>query len=329
MLPRVTFALFAYNQEKYIREAVEGALAQNYDNLEIILSDDCSTDGTFEIIQEMSANYDGAGSVILNRNARNLGLAGHIATVMKMVSTDFVVLAAGDDISLPIRTRDLVSIWLSSGRKAKSIHSMALDIDAFGRKLPSCRSGSSNLEINNIDIQVDRNVWVLGATQAIDMDVIRCFPQLCPKVVNEDVVLPFRAISLGYVHYASKVLIEYRRGVGLSDEASRVRDDSSESLEIRSRPYYCFVQKCSDSRFMKLTEAQYKTLKQRRAEALFPVALRRKRIWSQRKTRYFVERCRCSQIVKELLKYHFPKLLRLKQAIQYKAATSSRFIGRS
>ena len=55
--PLVTFALFAYNQERYIREAVEGAFAQTYEPLEIILSDDCSTDRTFEIMQEMVANY--------------------------------------------------------------------------------------------------------------------------------------------------------------------------------------------------------------------------------------------------------------------------------
>ena len=36
--PLVTFALFAYNHEQYIREAVEGALAQDYPNLEIIIS---------------------------------------------------------------------------------------------------------------------------------------------------------------------------------------------------------------------------------------------------------------------------------------------------
>jgi glycosyltransferase involved in cell wall biosynthesis len=51
----VTFALFAYNQEKYIREAVEGALAQTYEPLEIILSDDCSSDRTFETMREMAA----------------------------------------------------------------------------------------------------------------------------------------------------------------------------------------------------------------------------------------------------------------------------------
>ena len=55
--PLVTFALFAYNQEKYIREAVEGAFSQTYEPLEIILSDDCSSGGTFEIMQEIAAEY--------------------------------------------------------------------------------------------------------------------------------------------------------------------------------------------------------------------------------------------------------------------------------
>lgn len=45
--PLVTFALLAYSQEKYIREAVEGAFAQTYEPLEIILSDDCSSDRTY------------------------------------------------------------------------------------------------------------------------------------------------------------------------------------------------------------------------------------------------------------------------------------------
>ena len=52
--PLVTFALFAYNQEAFIREAVASALSQTYEPLEIILSDDCSTDRTFAIMQELA-----------------------------------------------------------------------------------------------------------------------------------------------------------------------------------------------------------------------------------------------------------------------------------
>ena len=68
--PLISFCLFAYNQERFIRKAVEGALSQNYSPLEIVLSDDCSTDSTFEIIKEMAACYHGSHSIILNRNPR-------------------------------------------------------------------------------------------------------------------------------------------------------------------------------------------------------------------------------------------------------------------
>ncbi|MCK5536618.1 MAG: glycosyltransferase, partial [Bacteroidales bacterium] len=57
--PLISFTLFAYNQEKYIQEAVEGALSQTYSPLEIVISDDCSTDRTFEIIKELTEDYSG------------------------------------------------------------------------------------------------------------------------------------------------------------------------------------------------------------------------------------------------------------------------------
>ena len=46
--PLATFTVFAYNQEAYVAEAVRGALAQRYRPLQVILSDDASTDRTFE-----------------------------------------------------------------------------------------------------------------------------------------------------------------------------------------------------------------------------------------------------------------------------------------
>ncbi len=66
--PLVTFYVITYNQARFVREAVESALAQTYSPIEILLSDDCSTDGTFEIIQETVKGYSGPHTVILNRN---------------------------------------------------------------------------------------------------------------------------------------------------------------------------------------------------------------------------------------------------------------------
>jgi len=82
-LPRVTFFLFAYNQADFIRDACEAALAQTYTPLEVILSDDCSSDETFQIMQDVVASYSGPHQVRLNRNDQNLGLIGHVNRAME------------------------------------------------------------------------------------------------------------------------------------------------------------------------------------------------------------------------------------------------------
>ena len=53
-LPLVSFCILTYNQEKFIEDAIKGALSQEYDNLEIIISDDGSTDRTYDIAKNLT-----------------------------------------------------------------------------------------------------------------------------------------------------------------------------------------------------------------------------------------------------------------------------------
>lgn len=113
--PLVTFALFAYNQEEYIHQALEGAFSQIYSRLEIILSDDCSTDKTFEIMEREAAAYKGPHKVVARQTERNRGTMLHVAEVAGLAQGELLVLAAGDDISKPNRTRVLVAAWQATG----------------------------------------------------------------------------------------------------------------------------------------------------------------------------------------------------------------------
>ena len=49
MNPLVSFGIITYNQEQFILDTLKGAVSQEYDNMEIIVSDDNSTDKTFEL----------------------------------------------------------------------------------------------------------------------------------------------------------------------------------------------------------------------------------------------------------------------------------------
>ena len=52
--PLVSVIIPCYNTEKYVEQAVRSIMNQTYKNLEIILTDDCSTDGTFTILQKLA-----------------------------------------------------------------------------------------------------------------------------------------------------------------------------------------------------------------------------------------------------------------------------------
>lgn len=191
--PLVTFALFAYNQEKYIREAIEGAFEQTYSPLEIILSDDCSTDRTFEIMQEIAATYKGRHKVIARRTMRNVGTFAHVVEVADIASGGLIVLAAGDDISKQNRVLEMVKHWQTTG--AWGICSRYDICDADG-KIINKNQRSEDLfaptcELRRYFLSVDPDLQIIhGATSAYDIRSFSLLPKQYPDhIMSEDGVL--------------------------------------------------------------------------------------------------------------------------------------------
>ena len=81
-MPLATLCVFFYNQEDYVEDTIRGALSQTYTNLEIILSDDCSTDNTYSTIEKTIAGYKGPHTIVVNRNKKNMGLVPHVNKVL-------------------------------------------------------------------------------------------------------------------------------------------------------------------------------------------------------------------------------------------------------
>jgi glycosyltransferase involved in cell wall biosynthesis len=214
--PLVTFVLYAYNQEACISKAVASAFSQTYSPLEIILSDDCSSDRTFELMQTAAAEYKGPHTVVLNRNERNFGIGDHVNAVARLISGSFVVMAGGDDVSVPDRSHRLVRRWLDLGRPTVVMYSdfSPVNIDALPVELldESIYRGPHSLED-----MARGQLRVLGATEAVTRDVFNSFPPFRSAVVHEDRVLPFRALLLGgHIELVDEKLVRYRVDGGLS-----------------------------------------------------------------------------------------------------------------
>lgn len=290
--PLVTFALFSYNQERYIADAVEAAFAQDYPNLEIILSDDCSTDKTFDLMGKLVSEYSGPHKVSLRRNSENVGIARHINLVFSLAAGSFVVIAAGDDVSVPTRVTKLVDRWIRVGCGKVSIFSAMDKIDASGvvdRGVYESRLAWGRLR--PLDMLV-RNLGVFGASQACEKSLLCDFPNLMARVVNEDHVIPFRASLLDGIFYLPDSLVKYRSGLGVASNYGRdkkIRDRIAP--EILLRPYLVTVQKSIDiihsGKFDLIPLAR-----SRRADYLFRYRLSRGRKITLRSAVYYFRRGR-------------------------------------
>lgn len=211
--PLVTLALLAYNQERYIREAMISVLAQDYQHLEIIISDDRSTDHTFDVIREIASHYVGPHRIILNQNEANLGLVGHVNRMFALSNGKLLVLAAGDDISHSSRVSTLTDAWLRSGSLSAVVHSSArvirdreAGVETILPRRP--KSGPHSLAAYLGDGMV---LPYLGCTAAYTTDIHAAFGDLDPKGSIEDQPLAFRAILLkAPMIYVNEVLVDYR-----------------------------------------------------------------------------------------------------------------------
>jgi glycosyltransferase involved in cell wall biosynthesis len=230
--PAATFAIVAYNQQDYVRDAVEGALSQSYSPLEIIISDDCSTDGTFDVISDIIAGYTGPHRIIINRNEANVGLAQNVNWIMARASGDIIVLAGGDDISLPTRTEvsvDLLRQHPSASAVIVSAAVMNASGALTGRRILATRrprrwsryvswlkpikksAGSEHMHIMTMSSLLRWEHQTLGAGRAIRRKVAESFGPLRRECPTEDTPYLLRSLMMGYTVSWGETLLHYRR----------------------------------------------------------------------------------------------------------------------
>jgi glycosyltransferase involved in cell wall biosynthesis len=213
--------LIGFNQESTIGEAISGALAQTYRPLEVVISDDASTDGTFAAIQRAVEGYAGPHTIRLNRNPVNLGIGAHLSRLVELSRGEMLFVTAGDDVSLPTRCERVMQAWQAHGRRVDLIATAMTDIDAQGTQhgaivptdLASYRSAADWLA---------RPPFVVGAAQAWTRRLFDRFGPLRAGVVGEDLIMVLRAIGSGGAITLDEPLVRYRRG-GVSRRVRNLR----------------------------------------------------------------------------------------------------------
>lgn len=220
--PLASFAVFGYNQESYIEASVQAALSQDYSPLEIILSDDCSSDGTFEKMKECASRYSGSHSILVNRTSKNIGTIDHLISVARMASGKYLIVSAGDDVSLPQRTSELVEIM--ERHQARAAYSACKFIDGSGvviqdyhfpEPLPAIQEIFSESATPKRYAGYVRNIP--GYSAAYSRDFFAELPYTENGALNEDALSTFLLNFSGEEIAISKsALVLYRKHSGAS-----------------------------------------------------------------------------------------------------------------
>jgi len=105
--PKISVCLPSYNQARYLSKAIESVLAQKYRDYELIIVDDASDDGSFEIIERYASEDK---RITCMRNEQNVGMVRNWNICLEMAHGEYIKFLFGDDYF----NSDLILGWMAN-----------------------------------------------------------------------------------------------------------------------------------------------------------------------------------------------------------------------
>ena len=210
----VSYIVLSYNQQEYIKGAIESALNQSYQPLEILISDDGSTDNSIDIIKKTIDAYIGPHTIRLNINDKNLGVAYHKEYLTRIAAGDIIICGDGDDVSDCNRTQKIVDEFKADDN-CMYVHSYAKVINSTNQLVQYFISPGLS-DFKKLYSAAAARSLALGATAAWRKEVVTDFQPLIPSVWSDDLIFGFRALLIGSVRYIDEPLVGYRQGIGVA-----------------------------------------------------------------------------------------------------------------
>jgi len=126
--PKVIVCLPTYNRSGYLLQTLASVLSQTFTDFEVIVSDNCSTDSTADVVRAC-----GDPRIRYIRNERNIGLFPNMNQCLELARGDYVCILHDDDVYAP-RFLEREAGMLDRYPSAGFVHCATYEIDASGRR---------------------------------------------------------------------------------------------------------------------------------------------------------------------------------------------------
>jgi glycosyltransferase involved in cell wall biosynthesis len=259
--PKVSVIVPIYNQLPFIRETVDSVLAQDHPNIELVLSDDGSTDGTSEVLREYAERDPARVKVVAAE--RNTGIPGAFNRALDAHTGEYIAWLGGDDVMLPGKLSRQVAVLQARPDAVGCCHDAEVFDSASGKlygRFTEVYNGRRGVRDGGVELLLDPVYMMLPSTMMVRSSAVGQL-RFDPRIrVSNDWLFDI-------------MLFRHHRIVGLDDVLARYRrhernytSQTSDALEDA-----LVVLALADARYPEL----HRLIRVRRVAAIFGEASRR------------------------------------------------------
>lgn len=213
-MAKVHIVLATYNGEKYIREQLDSILSGTFQDFEIEICDDGSTDGTLEIAREYAQRYE---KIRLYENKQNLGYVKNFLEGIKRSESPYIMLCDQDDIWHP----DKIEVTWQRMKKLEKeqgdqvpllVFTDAVNFDSdSGRELGSFHK-NSHMDAKRVDsAHLFMENKCIGCTIMLNGAIRKYLPTFPEEIRVHDWWLALICSHFGKISYIDRTTLHYRQ----------------------------------------------------------------------------------------------------------------------
>ena len=202
--PLVSVALCTYNGVNHLTEQLQSILNQSFRNLEVVVVDDKSSDGTVELVHAYMKEFP--NRIKFYQNNTNLGFNKNFEKALSLCSGDLIAISDQDDIWMP----DKISLQVKNLKNNLLIYHDSLMVNENGESLDIKISSLRNMyQGDNPNVFIFNNC-VSGHSILMKRELLKyLFP--FPKMLYYDWWIAYQATQFGSLNYIDKCLVHYRQ----------------------------------------------------------------------------------------------------------------------
>lgn len=239
--PLVTIAIPTFNRSNYLLSAINSALSQSYANIEVIVSDNASTDETYNVVCNISDSR-----FKYNRHDNNLGQIANWNFCLNSALGEYFIMLSDDDILEANAIETFMKRFTSTN--ASLVYSKVTYIDEMGivtgisRPSPISEKGESFI-FNSF--RMAREIFPSATMHRTD--IARQFGGYPDIGTTTDLALRISLASIGIVNHINIPLVKYRvHQQSLSSSLTSIANSFNQFLDWLDLPENCHLQRYSE-----------------------------------------------------------------------------------